>query len=296
MSFTRTMLILTSLFLLLPMTGSAATLSISVTPAQIGVGDEMLVTVLLDSAIPTNAFSGTLVIPPDILETIGVVDGNSIINMWITRPTVSSDTGTIAFAGITPGGFSGNDGTLFSVLVRAKMSGTARLSLKDSVLLRNDGEGGEELVVAQPYTISVKNTALGGYIEPEDVTAPEPFTAHQGVDPELFDGQAYLAFTAVDKGSGIDQYVLTETRLPAFLLQFFPLRWATVSSPYVLGDQHLTSTIYIKALDRAGNERLSVFPPQHLLTVYEKYLVVGILLIVVLLWQIGWGRRFGKNL
>jgi hypothetical protein len=280
------------IFLLLPTSASAATISLHATPERIGTGDVVRVSVLLDSTIATNAFSGTLLYPAATIEPIAVSDGSSIISLWITHPIVPVAGASITFAGITPGGFSGSGGSLFSVLFRAKASGTAHLSLGDVEVLRNDGAGGNEPVTVQPLILSIGPKSSGGYVEPVDTVPPESFTALLGNDPQLFDGRSYLVFMAVDKSSGVDHYAVAESRLPAFL---FPLSWKVATSPYVLVNQNLTSTIYIKAVDRAGNERLSVFPPQHLFTAYEKALFLVILIVFVLLSWIRWGRRFGKK-
>jgi|SRR3989344_1298170 len=292
MNIRKQILILPVLFfLLLPTTASAATISLRATPAIVGVGDMVQVTVLLDSAVPTNAFSGNLHYSSATLEPVAVNDGNSIVSVWITRPMVTSAGAPITFAGITPGGFSGDNGVLFSILFKAKRAGTATISLQNIEVLRNDGEGGKEPTTIRSLALSIGVESLGGYTEPTDQTPPESFTALLGIDPQLFGGKAYLVFAAVDKSSGIDHYAVAESRLPSFLFRFFPLVWNTTTGPYMVADQGLTSTMYLKAVDRAGNERLSIYPPQHLLTLYEKAALLAILILVVLLWQSGWGRR-----
>ena len=287
----RPILIVCALVLLPPITAVAATISVHATPTNIGVGDLVRVDVLLDSAIPINAFSGNLQYSSTLLEPIAVSDGNSIVSMWITRPAVRDADAPITFSGITPGGFSGTGGILFSAFFRVTAVGTARVSLSDAEVLRNDGEGGKEPTTIRPLTLGIGAESLGGYAEPADQTPPEPFTALLGTDSQLFEGRAYLVFTALDKGSGVDHYVAAESRLPPFLFQFFSQLWRDTESPYVLTNQDLTSTMYLKAVDRAGNERLSIYPPQHLLTGYEKVVLFVILVLVVLLWQSGWGRR-----
>lgn len=285
----------TSLFLLFPYAVSAATVSLQATPVPAGVGDVVRVSVLLDSTIPDNAFSGTLIYSA-ALEPLAINDGNSIISMWITRPAVTSRA-PMTFAGITPGGFSGNAGVLFSVLFRVKVAGMATVSLKDVEILRNDGAGGKESVVVKPLIVSLDSKSSGGYTEPDDSTPPESFTAYLGSDAQLFDGRNYLVFSTVDKSSGVDHYTIVESRVPSFLLGLFKSSSRVTTSPYMVADQNLTSTIYITAMDRAGNEQLSIYPPQHLLTAYEKVILLGILIVVVLLWRKrGRGRRFGKNL
>ena len=281
----------TLLLLVAPVMASAATISLRATPASIGVGDTVRIDVLLDSAIATNAFSGTLSYAKT-LEPTAVSDGNSIISLWITHPTVPAMGVPITFAGIVPGGFSGDNGILFSVLFKATAAGTAQVSLGNDIeVLQNDGVGSKESVTLKPLTLSIGSQPSGGYTEPADRTPPEPFTAYLGTDPQLFGGREYLVFMAVDKGSGVDHYAVAESRVPSFLLPLLPLSWATATSPYVLADQNLTSTVYIKAVDRAGNERSSVFPPEHLFTGYEKAVLLGILIVLVFLWYLRWGRR-----
>lgn len=279
-----------------PVAASAATVSLKATPERIGIGDIVRVDILINSAMPVNAFSGAVSYSETMLETVAVSDGNSVINLWITHPAAPSAGMPIAFAGITPGGFSGTGGTLFSVLFRAKATGTANMALADVEVLRNDGEGGEEPVTLKPLALSIGPRPLGGYAEPSDTTSPESFTAYLGNDPQLFGGRNYLVFIAVDKDSGIDHYAVAESRLPPFLHFLFPLFWNITEAPYVIADQNLTSTLYVKAVDRAGNERLGIYPPRHLFTAYEIVVLLVILLGVVLFWQRGRGRRFKRKL
>lgn len=277
-----------------PSAVSAATISFRATPERVGVGDVVRIDVLLDSTVLVNAFSGSVSYTA-MFELVAVSDGNSLVNLWIARPVLPPRGASIGFAGITPGGFSGDDGILFSVLFRAMAQGAALVSLSDVEVLRNDGAGGVEPTTVRALTLSLVPESLGGYAEPDDTIPPELFEISLGGDVELFDGLAYAVFTSADKGSGIDRYEVAESRVPSFLLRFFPFRWRAATSPYELSDQRLTSAIYVKAVDRAGNERVSVFPPQHLFTQYENIVLLVILIGVVLLLRIrrarGWGRR-----
>ena len=289
-------IIFSALIFLVPTGAFAAQISFQAIPAKVGVGDRVQVNVLLDSAVPTNAFSGVVSYSQATIEPVALSDGDSIVSLWITHPTLSTTDASISFVGITPGGFSGTKGKLFSIVFRAKSTGTARVSLRENEVLRNDGAGGKEPVTQNDLTFLVTAVPLGGYAEPVDTTPPEPFMAEQGSDPELFNGQKYLVFSAVDKDSGMDQYEVAETRVPGFLAWLAPLSWTNATSPYVLKDQNLTSTVYLKARDRSGNEQWSVYPPTHFLTVYEKVLVLAILTIVIfLLWR-RWRKWLKKNL
>lgn len=88
-----------------------------------------------------------------------------------------------------------------------------------------------------------------------DSTPPEPFKLEIGKDPSMFDGKYFLSFSATDKSSGIDHYEVFEERKKTFGKEI-AAKWQRVASPYVLKDQELKSIIRVKAIDRAGNERI----------------------------------------
>lgn len=281
---------------LLPVAASAATVSLKATPERVGAGDTVRVDIILDSATPVNAFSGAVSYSRAMLEPVAVSDGNSLINLWITHPDIPVAAGEpIVFAGITPGGFSGNSGILFSVLFKATVAGAGHVSIEDIEILRNDGVGGEEPVTLRTMALPIAQESLGGYAEPTDAIPPESFTVSLGNDAELFDGRNYIVFISADKDSGVDRYAVAESRMPSFLFRLFPLSWHAATSPYALADQNLTSTVYVKATDRAGNESISVFPQQHLFTPYENVALLVILIVVVLLWHIRQKRGRGRR-
>lgn len=281
-----------SLLAFAPLPALAATISFRATPESAGVGDTVRVDVLLDSVEAVNAFSGALSYNDALLMPLAVSDGGSLVNLWVTRPTVPSSATPISFAGITPGGFFGNKGVLFSILFKATQAGTATITLDGVDILRNDGAGSEETVEIQPFVLTIASGPVRTYEEPADTTPPEPFTVYVNTDPGLFDGEWYLTFAAIDKGSGIERYAIVESRPPSFVLPLFPLAWQEVTpGPYELRDQRRLSTVYIKAIDRAGNERITTFPPQQLLTSYEGAILLGILTVLALLGLMRWGRR-----
>ncbi|KKW43817.1 MAG: hypothetical protein UY97_C0009G0004 [Parcubacteria group bacterium GW2011_GWB1_57_6] len=268
--------------LALPLAAVAATLSLSADPTHPGVGKLVEITVSIRSDTPVNAFSGTLRFPSDLLAPVAVDDGNSIISMWITHPTL--DNGTVAFAGATPGGFSGDSKKLFSVIFNTAAIGDTRLVLADIRVLQNDGEGTNEQATAPPLLLTVAANATSTYTEPVDTFPPEPFIASLGSDQETFGGLSYVVFSAVDKGSGIDHYEVAETRLP------WPSSWERAESPFLIRDQYLTSGVSVKAVDRAGNARISVVHRTNLLRPRE-WPVWGILVVLAGFWYIGRARR-----
>lgn len=258
----------------LPVFVSAATLSLHAQPPVIGKGDTVEVTFTVDSDASVNTFSGTLLYPTDILVPIAVNDGSSIVGVWLTRPLVV-DGVPFTFVGFTPGGFSGRNGKLFSIVFKAMNAGPVKISLADVAVLRNDGVGTKEVTVAQPLSLVIAQKAIGGFTEPADTFPPEPFSVYLGEDTQLFNGEKYLVFATVDKSSGMDFYEVAEKRFP-----LFPLVWQKTDSPYRIQNQYLTSDVYLKAVDRVGNERVTVFHRQHILRSYE-WGIFGMLLVVL---------------
>lgn len=264
--------LLAMLLMLAPNAAGAAELMLTPAPSIIGVGDVVRVTVAVASDVPVNAFSGALRYPPG-MEPIGQDDGNSIVTLWVERPAAADNA--IRFTGIVPGGYSGERGKLFAATFRATSAGDAVFTLDDIRVLANDGAGTPEPVVRAPLALVVAQESVESYAEPEDYEPPEPFTPVLGRDPGLFAGREYAAFMTADKGSGIDRYEVAETRLPYLIA---PLSFTRAESPHVLRDQVGTSDMYIKAIDRAGNERIEVISRRDLLRPYEWAVLVLVLI------------------
>ena len=267
---------LAALMILIPMYTSAATLFLTQSPSEIGMRDSVQITLSVSSDIALNTFAGSFVFPIDLFDIESVSDGSSIVKLWLTQP--QNAPGTIPFAGFSPGGFSGK-GELFQIVLRAKRAGTAQISVVDPQLLRNDGAGSRESIHSEPLLISISSLSRGSFIEQRDMEPPEPFVISFGQQADLYEGRAYLYFSAIDKGSGIDHYEAAElTQSGGTTL------WRSAGNPYVIADQSLMSDVYIKAVDRAGNERTSVFPHKKYATVYDVVLLGGILIVLLALW------------
>ena len=277
----KKMLLLLGL-LFLPSLAAGSTLTITHSPELIGDGDLVEVTVSVASEIPINAFSGTLTCTAS-LTAESVDDGNSIVNVWITRPSISENG--IAFAGITPGGFAGSSGKILSARYRAQGSGLATCTMQEIKMLRNDGAGTREPVETRPLSLAIAPESRGSFEAGKDTEPPEHFQIYRHVEPELYEGKPYLTFAAIDKQSGIDHYEAAESRLSC---AFKEPSWEIVGTTYVPKDSHGTSAVCIKAVDRAGNERIEVYPRGHLVHPVEAW-ALGILIILLALYI--WRRR-----
>ena len=247
------------LFLFLPLTvTNAAEITFSTSETSVGPGQRMEIVVLLDTeGEKVNAYEGVVVFP-DTLSIEEVREGGSFISFWVQKPY--ADGNRIPFSGITPGGFSGNQGEMFRVIAAAGGEGTGAIRVEDVQVLLHDGEGTHTNTRSSPLAFTVHaNIPVTDLILAPDVVPPEPFTLVLSRDPAIFDNDYFLAFETKDVHSGIDRYEALETR--DALDDFGGGMWKIVESPYRIADQSLTSYVYIRAVDKEGHTRIAVFKP-----------------------------------
>ena len=116
-----------------------------------------------------------------------------------------------------------------------------------------------------------------------DTTPPEEFEPQIGQDPTMYNGKYFLSFVAQDKTSGVDHYEITEVPWLSFKKT---KEWKVVQSPYLLGDQRLRSVIEVKAVDKAGNERIAEIKPPYKVTLGDVLILLLILIgMGVILWS-----------
>lgn len=131
-----------------------------------------------------------------------------------------------------------------------------------------------------------------------DATSPEEFMS-QTVDIE---GKKYLVFFTTDATSGIDHYEVLEISLDWFgnIKSEQETEWKIVKSPYLLEDQSLKSTIKIKAIDKAGNERSSeiVLYSKPKISPYQIIFLIlaGIVAVALIVRKLLLGRIKSKRL
>lgn len=237
-----------------------------------------------------NAVEGKILFPNDLLELKEIRDGNSIVNFWIEKPHISP-LGAIVFSGITPGGFSGQKGLLLSVLFRAKASGEGTIRIDEVQVLKNDGEGTPASLKIFPFQFSASEgyPAIQPIVKPmRDTGPPEAFRPEIAQNSDMFNGQWFLVFATQDKGSGIDRYEVCEGSKRKCVI---------AESPYVLQNQMLDQKVFVKVIDKSGNEQIEVFyPPYWHPPWYENYWILGILIIAAiilayLILEVLWRKR-----
>lgn len=126
------------------LTGSAPRALLSITPesSTFGVGEDVVVSVMLSARTKVNLADVLLRYPSDKLELVRVSKENSVANLWIGEPSVPGKPGVMQMtAGIIGvDGFSGK-GKLLTITFRAKSEGVASLALTDGSVLAHDGSG-----------------------------------------------------------------------------------------------------------------------------------------------------------
>jgi len=185
-----------------------------------------------------NAIEGILVLPPSLVVE-RIITGNSAVLMWIQPPYWNPEDHTISFAGFSPGGFS-RTVPLFTI---EHSSGSVTYAGGRLFGYRNDGEG----------TKIVLEYAFAPDVPEEDLAPPEPFQPIISSSPDLFEGRYFVSFSTQDKGTGVDHYEYASS----WILPPSKGAWQEVESPLELHNANLFKKVYIRALDGAGNVRVS---------------------------------------
>ncbi|MBP6855159.1 MAG: hypothetical protein KBD26_03330 [Candidatus Pacebacteria bacterium] len=210
--------------------------------------------VLLDaSGDDINAIEGTLYYDDNFFELVDIVDGNSVVTSWVKKPV--EEGGKITFSGIMAGGYLGTiepltnnvgPGVLFELILLPKTEGSGSVTLTDTIVYKNDGLGTSKNIATKDISIESNINGFSDYIESADNIRPLVFSPIISKNPDMFENRYFLVFDTQDKESGIDHFEVREGRRD----------WVLAESPYVLQDQTLKSHIRVKAVDKAGNERV----------------------------------------
>lgn len=236
-----------------------------------------------------NTFSAKVLFS-DNLSLKNVYSGSSIISFWIKKPELSED-GSLTFSGIIPGGYMGHEGFLFSLELEAVNAGQAFILIDEAQVFKHDGTGQALSIDSKTFDFFIdQETSLLTYEKQVDQEPPEIFSVEIISDENIFDGQWVAIFDTHDKGLGLDYYMVKESR--SRILGFFK-KWRIAESPLVLEDQARKSYLWIKAVDKAGNERVLIVPP----TVNSPwYSNLDILLVISLIFLLLFIIRAFKNI
>jgi len=132
-----------------------------------------------------------------------------------------------------------------------------------------------------------------------DSTSPKDFEPKIAKDESMFEGRYFLSFFTEDETSGVDRYevleiahgnifrVIKEEILKLLIkeetLDIESEEWEREKSPYLLKDQDIRSRIYIKAVDKAGNERIAAILPPYKMGAEDIIFLIILALIIALI-------------
>lgn len=290
-AFSACVLFLTS-WIIVMLPAEAASLYIDPGMSTINRGDSITMAVRLDTDEAAgeciNAVDGVLTYSSNI-EPVDVSVGDSIFSIWIEQPVINRDARTITFAGGVPNGYCGRvigDPRLTNVLAKIvfrspgfsistgeadETKGIIEFS-DESTAYINDGKGTKAPLTTYGATIELSPRA-GSVMENDwkeqvdaDETPPEKFSIDLIKGDGNYSNKYYITFRTTDKQTGIDHYEVMEEPLSSF----GTFQWGRADAPWlvpdtphvhVLQDQTLNSTIRVKAIDKAGNEYISVLVP-----------------------------------
>lgn len=278
-NITRLQIVFCAILVLLPVhIARAAEVFFTAATEEVKVGQLVRVEMVLDSENEKiNAVSGALVFSEENLALKAVEDGGSIINFWVDRPMITEGGSTI-FSGITPGGYQGNKGSLLSFVFEAIKPGSAQISLNKGQVLLNDGAGSEAKLKISNTKIRIIENSENQPAEiyrPADAVPPQDFVVQIVRDGEVAENKWVAVFASQDKETGIAYYQAQEAKENKINEQ----NWQIAESPLVLQDQSRSSYIFVKAVDRNGNIKISTVAPQAGFK-YERKIIYGILIII----------------
>ncbi|MFH1894690.1 MAG: cohesin domain-containing protein [Patescibacteria group bacterium] len=275
-----------SLFILAPVLANASVLYTDSQNNQYRQNDVFLAEILLDTENENiNLGEITLNFNPEYLKVIDISTGGSVFTLWPKNPVFSNKDGLVSFAGGVPGGFKG-DGKLLTIYFKALKSGQALIGFEaNSNILLNDGSGSGANLTAKTASIEILPAGSDASIDERqtqikgDNAPPEDFE----IKIEKIEGKYFAIFSTTDAGSGIDRYEIKEGAG----------EWKEGNSPYLLGNQNLRGKITVKAVDKAGNERINEILPKELIYfwIFASLLILLILAILIRMFS----KRFKKR-
>lgn len=279
------------ILLFFPLVTKGAVLYLSPASGDYHQGDTFIVEVRLDTQGEyINAVETNLNFPSDILEVKDLSSGNSVLTLWIKNPSFSGDV--ISFIGGIPAGYQGLDGLIGKIVFQAqeKAGGdSAKIIFQESSVLLNDGQGTKAKLSTKgavfnilPLELKIPKDQWKKELE-RDKIPPLPFKVEISRDSAIFEGKYFITFSTTDKETGIDHYEIKEGKKD----------WETGASPYVLKNQKLTSDIWVKAVDKAGNEWIEIVTAPRKVQIW-KYILWGVPALILILAIIKMWKKLRK--
>ncbi len=279
---------ITILWTFLPLGAGAVSFYLEPSEGQYQAGDTILVEIKIDTEGKcVNAVKADLSFS-QILNAVDFSRGQSIITLWVQPPKINQEKGEISFSGGIPGGYCGRipgdpgaSNLLGKIIFKipgmivgeAEENSVEVKFLDTSQVLLNDGLGTVAELTTQEAIFKIvpqrTEPLKEGWSEEikKDVFSPEPFQIKIQQEPTAFEGKYFITFLTTDKQTGLDYYEIKEGEN----------NWERTRSPYLLKDQRLQSIIKVRAVDKAGNERIAEYIPGILKKTFPYWIILLIL-------------------
>jgi hypothetical protein len=110
------------------------------------VGEIIRAAVEVDSANPINVVAATVKLPSGMADMEESSQADTIVNLWIRKPSWSIENGTLEFGGgiRQEGGYAGS-GKILNMAFKTVKSGRLLLEFASATVLAHDGKGSELL-------------------------------------------------------------------------------------------------------------------------------------------------------
>ena len=290
------LLMLASSFLFFAAFGVNAAVLYFVEPQEaIYESDIFSVEVRVDSVVEAiNAVQADVIFSSDFFEVISADNTNSILNLWPRVPSFDNETGKVLFSGGSPDpGFQGSSGLIGTITLEAKNTGQTSLNFSDtSRVLLNDGLGTEASLEAQSIALNILAPPEGYQPKEVDIISdtipPDAFIPIVSHSKYIYDGKYFVAFETQDHESGISHYEVQERIGDVWG------DWQVAVSPYMLQNQEGDITVFVRAVDKAGNERIGGVE----INISKKrfYLIYIVLTIVLLIiFMVIWRHQISRS-
>lgn len=296
----------------------AARLYFEPSDVRYGQGDTFIVSLRLDNEGEcVNTVGVSIRYDVTALDALDYSNGASLISLWVIKPTIDRNRGIIELAGGIPGGYCGRvvgdpgmSNIITELIFNAKRQTTVGVQSATSTqivitpqskVLLNDGRGTPASLTVEPVLVQIDKPGpvtvneWASVIQGDSIP-PETFSIKFITDDSLAEGRHVILFSTSDKQSGISHYEVFETdpHNGGYEVSGEPSLWRRSPSPYILRDQTLKSKILVKAVDKAGNERLAEYLPDGIRPVENEnnYLVeyvataaIVIMILLMLTWK-----------
>lgn len=255
----------------------AAELKFKKTAETVNIGDTFDVSLVLNTEEEyINAVEISLKYS-DNLELQNISDGNSIINLWLSKPKLENSQNFIFLSGLIPGGIRTSDGVVLNLTLKSLSSGQGSVQIENAKIFLNDPDTSEAKIKTANLNFEIQNNPSNASQSQKlilDFLPPDEFKIYLSKDRNIFNNSWFISFNAQDKGSGINRYEIREKFLG------FWGDWKIGESPYPLSDQLLLSIMEVRAVDNTDMKRTVVLIPNRL---YVLAGITGILLLILIL-------------